>query len=156
MVGLKKARSHLTWNGRALTQRALLAKSSLLMQDVSQQLFLPTVQAELNASGATGQAVTAMATKLDLSELLASHPFSLSGGQQQRVALGRALLARKELFILDEPTSGLDEQNMHRVADLLLELKGSKRIVMVISHDQELINLTCDEVLNLSDFLTKK
>ena len=45
---------------------------------------------------------------------------------------------------------------MRRVADLLLELKGSKRIVMVISHDQELINLTCDEVLNLSDFLTKK
>lgn len=156
LVGLKKARSHLTWNGRALTQRALLAKSSLLMQDVSQQLFLPTVQAELNASGATEQEVTAMAAKLDLSELLASHPFSLSGGQQQRVALGRALLAQKELFILDEPTSGLDEQNMRRVADLLLELKSSKRIVMVISHDQELINLTCDEVLNLSDFLTKK
>lgn len=97
-----------------------------------------------------------MAAKLDLSELLSSHPFSLSGGQQQRVALGRALLAQKELFILDEPTSGLDEQNMRRVADLLLELKSSKRIVMVISHDQELINLTCDEVLNLSDFLTKK
>lgn len=146
----------MTWNERALTQRALLAKSSLLMQDVSQQLFLPTVQAELNASGATKQEVTAMAAKLDLSELLSSHPFSLSGGQQQRVALGRALLAQKELFILDEPTSGLDEQNMRRVADLLLELKSSKRIVMVISHDQELINLTCDEVLNLSDFLTKK
>ena len=32
----------------------------------------------------------------------------------------------------------------------------TERIVMVISHDQELINLTCDEVLNLSDFLTKK
>ena len=156
LVGLKKARAHLTWNEQALTQRALLAKSSLLMQDVSQQLFLPTVQAELNASGATKQEVTAMAAKLDLSELLSSHPFSLSGGQQQRVALGRALLAQKELFILDEPTSGLDEQNMRRVADLLLELKASRRIVMVISHDQELINLTCDEVLNLSDFLTKK
>ena len=25
-----------------------------------------------------------------------------------------------------------------------------------INNDQELINLTCDEVLNLSDFLTKK
>ena len=45
---------------------------------------------------------------------------------------------------------------MRRVADLLLDLKASRRIVMVISHDQELINLTCDEVLNLSDFLTKK
>ena len=80
----------------------------------------------------------------------------LSGGMQVKYMVALALSHNAKLLILDEPTSGLDEQNMRRVADLLLELKGSKRIVMVISHDQELINLTCDEVLNLSDFLTKK
>jgi len=156
LVGLKNNHQKLTWNGQKLKPTQLLAKSSYLMQDVGSQLFLPTVEAELSSSGADKTAVIKTATQLNLGNLLQRHPFSLSGGQQQRVALGRVLLAKKELFILDEPTSGLDEKNMQQVAKLICSLKSPMRIILVISHDYELINLACDQVLNLSDFLVKK
>lgn len=52
--------------------------------------------------------ITAMLTRLDLTDCLETPAANLSGGQQRRSALARALLYGGELLVLDEPFTGLD------------------------------------------------
>ena len=74
---------------------------------------------------------------------------TLSGGQKTRVALGKLLLQKPDLIILDEPTSGLDGSNMRRIADALALLAGRGACVLVITHDLELMGLSCARALRL-------
>ena len=53
------------------------------------------------------------------------------------------------ILFFDEPTSGLDFKNMNRVAKMLKELSKEKTII-VISHDNEFLNLACTRIVSLS------
>lgn len=64
----------------------------------------------------------------------------LSGGQKQRLCLARALLREGDVYIFDEPTSALDKGNRDRFASLLAAL-AKERIVAVITHEKELLDL---------------
>lgn len=59
----------------------------------------------------------------------------LSGGQQQRVFLARALAQEAELLLLDEPVSGVDAPSQHEIFDLLRQLQGEGKTVVVTTHD---------------------
>jgi ABC-type Mn2+/Zn2+ transport system ATPase subunit len=59
----------------------------------------------------------------------------LSGGQQQRVFLARALAQQADLLCLDEPFTGIDTTTREILFDLFAELKSSRKILLVISHD---------------------
>ena len=61
------------------------------------------------------------------------------------------ILSDKEIFIFDEPSSGLDYRQMRAVAEVLQDLKRAGRIVILISHDEELLELTADQLLELTD-----
>ncbi len=63
----------------------------------------------------------------------------LSGGQKQKVNLFRALLLRPDLLILDEPFNGLDFLSLQNALHLLNDTLVSGTSVMVISHDEDLI-----------------
>lgn len=67
----------------------------------------------------------------------------LSGGQKKRIALARTFLVSSPIVILDEPTSGLDDNNAVTIIGNMLE-EFSNRIVIIISHQKEIINM-CDE-----------
>ena len=71
--------------------------------------------------------------QLGLNELLDHFPHELSHGQQQRVAIARALMQ-----LCDEPTESLDNDNKEIVMKLLKKL-SINHIVIVVSHDQELM-----------------
>ena len=73
-----------------------------------------------------------------------SHPATLSGGQRQRLAVACALLSDKDILILDEPTSGLDGRNMRLIAGDLRRAAQSGKTILVITHDEELIDICCD------------
>ena len=72
----------------------------------------------------------------------------MSGGQQQRVAVARALVARPDVVLADEPTAELDAENRERIVDLLVRLGHSGVIVVIASHDPEVVG-RCDDVLEL-------
>lgn len=64
--------------------------------------------------------------------------------------IAASLLSDKEIFIFDEPSSGLDVLQMHALAKLLKELKSQNKVVIVISHDEELLSLVCDSIYQLT------
>ncbi|MGZ6643951.1 MAG: FHA domain-containing protein [Solirubrobacteraceae bacterium] len=59
---------------------------------------------------------------------------SLSGGQRKRVGLATELLSRPSLLFLDEPTTGLDPGLESRMMELLRDLAGAERAVVVVTH----------------------
>lgn len=72
----------------------------------------------------------------------------MSGGQQQRVAVARALASAPEVLLADEPTSELDAENRERILDLLDARARSGSIVLLASHDPDVVS-RCDDVLEL-------
>lgn len=87
-------------------------------------------------------------------ELKSRYPHQLSGGQRQRIAIGRALILNPEILVLDEPTSALDIATQNEIIKLLLKIKEKQNIALIlISHDLEMVNQICDNVIELKDGL---
>ena len=74
----------------------------------------------------------------------------LSGGQQQRLATARALATDSDVLLADEPTSELDADNRNLVLTLLRGEAERGRIVVITSHDPEVV-VGCDDTLLLRD-----
>ncbi|MDR2436374.1 MAG: ABC transporter ATP-binding protein [Puniceicoccales bacterium] len=68
---------------------------------------------------------------------------NLSKGYRQRVGIADALLGDSELIILDEPTIGLDPKQIILIRQTLLELRGS-RTLLISSHILSELETICD------------
>lgn len=66
---------------------------------------------------------------------------SLSGGQKQRLAIARTLALNPKIVCLDEPTSALDPRLTAQVAAIIRELAAEQRIVLLTTHDMQLLEL---------------
>lgn len=66
-------------------------------------------------------------------------PHQLSGGQKQRVSIARAMMMNPSMLCFDEPTSALDENTVSKVAELILQLKSQGMMILIITHDQTLV-----------------
>ncbi len=58
----------------------------------------------------------------------------LSGGTIQRLRLAQAILHDPDILVLDEPLSGLDPASRFQVKEIVRELAGQDRLVLVSSH----------------------
>ena len=68
------------------------------------------------------------------------YPQQLSGGEQQRGAIARAVASNPGLLLADEPTGNLDDENAYMILDILKKINKSGTTVMVISHDNILVD----------------
>ena len=59
----------------------------------------------------------------------------LSGGQQQRVFLARALAQEADVYFLDEPMAGVDARSQERIFQVLSDLRGEGKLVVIVHHD---------------------
>ena len=100
---------------------------------VEDNIFLPLVLAgkkypEMKA------ALTPLAARLGLAELLRKYPYEISGGQKQRTAVARALITGPQLILADEPTGALDSRSADELLDLFEEINGEGQTVLMVTH----------------------
>lgn len=62
---------------------------------------------------------------------------ALSGGQRRRVLIARALVQNAQVLVLDEPFAGVDRASEERILQLLGELVGEGRTLLIATHDVE-------------------
>ncbi len=70
----------------------------------------------------------------------------LSGGEQARVRIAQLMAQAADLLVLDEPTNDLDIPALEVLEDSLAEFPGA---VVLVSHDRELLDRLCTEVIGL-------
>ena len=110
----------------------------MLPQNARSLFVADTVEKELLDSAEQDRAkAVQMAEKLELTPLLARHPYDLSGGEIQRLAVGKLLLREATVLLLDEPTKGLDAYAKAELAQLLLALCREGASILVVTHDVE-------------------
>jgi len=68
---------------------------------------------------------------------------SLSGGQKSRVAFAILCGHKPNFLVLDEPTNHLDVQTIEALGNAILNYKGG---VILVSHDERLIRMVCQEL----------
>ncbi|WP_100065647.1 cell division ATP-binding protein FtsE [Miniphocaeibacter massiliensis] len=78
-----------------------------------------------------------------------SYPHQLSGGEQQRVSIARALIVKPKIIIADEPTGNLDPKTSREIADLLVEINKDGTTVIMITHENDIVNDLCKRVIRL-------
>ena len=74
---------------------------------------------------------------------------SLSGGEIKRVEIASVLARGTDVSLFDEPEAGIDMWSFNGLVDVFKTLKGEGKTMMVISHQQRLLDIA-DEIIVIS------
>jgi ABC-2 type transport system ATP-binding protein len=85
--------------------------------------------------------------RLDIGDRVQSKVEALSHGNQQRVQLAAALVHDPELLVLDEPLAGLDPTGIDAIGQVLVERAQAGCCVLFSSHQLDLVEDLCEDVL---------
>ena len=101
---------------------------------VQRNIELPLYYLGLDAESSSERAEE-MAVKVGLGDRLNHRPSELSGGQMQRVAVARALAGDPHIILADEPTGNLDSHTGEQIMELLTELNGEGKTIIMVTHE---------------------
>ena len=81
---------------------------------------------------------------------------SLSGGEAQRLKLVRYMGSSLTdmIYIFDEPSTGMHPRDVHRMTNLLKDLRDKGNTVLVVEHDKDVIKIA-DEVIDVGPLAGK-
>lgn len=72
-------------------------------------------------------------------------------GMRQRIVLAQAIMEKPELLLLDEPGNGLDQGGIDMLKGIVNRAKGSGAIVVISSHDSDIIETLCDRIYRMQE-----
>ena len=107
---------------------------------VLENVLVPTLVSPKRAAKTDAKAdARDLIQRVGLADRIDHRPAALSGGERQRVAIARALVRQPRLLLCDEPTGNLDRASADNVAQVLLDLHGlQKTILIVVTHSTPL------------------
>jgi cobalt/nickel transport system ATP-binding protein len=131
-------------------------KVGFVFQDADDQLFMPTVQADvafgpinLGLHPAEVQArVLSALQAVDAAHLAPRATYRLSGGEKRAVAIAGVLAMAPSILVLDEPSSGLDPAGRRRLIELLGSFAQTR---LIATHDLDLVLDCCQRVVLLHE-----
>lgn len=129
-------------NIKALSLPSLAKKVGIVFQDVDNQLFLPTVEAEIAFAPENlclsydeiKEIIERVLTTLNIEHLRYKNPSQLSGGEKHLAAIASVLSLDPEIIILDEVLSELDRENKSLIIDIVKLLQKSGKTIIIIDH----------------------
>jgi polar amino acid transport system ATP-binding protein len=89
----------------------------------------------------------AILRRFQLVEHADKRPAQLSGGQQQRVAIARAIAIKPKFLLFDEPTSALDPEMTAEVLEIIDELRGEGRDLVLVTHHMGFASKVADQCI---------
>ena len=98
-------------------------------------------------SGADARRLTGdLLALVNLSDKREEYVDSLSRGMKQRLCVARALLHDPALLVLDEPSSGLDPRARVEMKELLMNLRGMGKTIIISSHILSELSEMCNSI----------
>lgn len=160
LLGLIPARSgRMSLNGHKVTPQAtydLASRTGLVFQNPDHQLFTDSVWEEaLFAArnyGKSGSAFEQAESRLvgaHLHDYKHVHPLCLSFGQKRRLNVISAITHDIRVLFLDEPFGGQDPDHIDWLLETLDHLAKNAITVMMVTHDPDLVAVSCDRLLFL-------
>jgi ABC-2 type transport system ATP-binding protein len=70
---------------------------------------------------------------------------------KQRLHLARGLMGDARVLFLDEPTTGMDPLAAREFRELIGELKGEGRTILLTTHDMVEAETVCDRVTLMTE-----
>lgn len=121
----------------------LSKKIGIVFQEVDNQIFLPTVEAEIAFApenfclsySEIESTVNQTLQLLKIEHLRHRNPSLLSGGEKHLIAMASVLSMNPKIIILDEIMSGLDDINKELILGTIKLLKDSGKTIIFIDHD---------------------
>lgn len=138
-------------NGQGVDEHnlaAVRAAVGLVFQDPDDQLFMPTVAADVGFGprnfGVPKEQIPARVeaalTAVGMLETADAYPGHLSFGQRRRVAIATVLACEPSVLVLDEPTSNLDPQARAELGRVTSSLAVT---TIMITHDLDFAAAQC-------------
>jgi len=81
---------------------------------------------------------------LAITDIADRAPHQLSGGQKKRVAIASVLAMNPEVLLFDEPTAALDPRTQQWLTELIVELNGAGKTIVLATHDLDSLEALAD------------
>jgi cobalt/nickel transport system ATP-binding protein len=135
--------------------RGFRSRIGVVFQNADAQVFSPTVTEEV-AFGclqlgldqeSTRHRVGDVLAMLDIEGLADRAPYQLSGGQKKKVAIASVLVMNPDVLLFDEPTAGLDPRTQSWLIQLLRDLHGAGKTMVLATHDLDTLDQVADRCI---------
>lgn len=113
---------------------------SLATQQPRYQILTTSVEREITSGASEGKDYGhQLLQSFDLESSAAENPYDLSNSAQQLLAVACALASAPSVLALDEPSASLSPQDYQTLVGLLNSFTQAGGVLVVASHDEELI-----------------
>ena len=137
--------------------RAWYKKVGVVYQNPDYQLFMPTVEKEINFGAQSPEYAEHIAELFGIKHLWHRHPQSLSEGQKRRVSIAAVVACQPEVLLLDEPTVGQDYDGLCQMVEILNKLHEQTGNTMItITHDVRCAEALCDQAYLIADGVVQR
>lgn len=138
---------------------ALSEKVGYVFQNPDDQLFLSTVQKELEfgpiqlgfKKKKQKECAEKAAQICHLTEVLDKHPLDLGVSKKKFCTIASVLSMDTDVVIFDEPTMGQDVAGIECLVEIIKYLKEKNKICITISHDMKFVTKNFDRVIVLKN-----